>query len=129
MEAGYKQLDVWKKSMQLALDIYETTKGFPDEEKYGLVSQMRRSSVSIPSNIAEGYRRMLPRDYGKFVRIAYGSGAELETQIELSKGLGFIKGESKIDQILSDVMSMLNGLRRSLAESPDVRRTTSGTKV
>ncbi len=129
MEAGYKQLDVWKKGMQLALDVYEATKAFPDEEKYGLVAQMRRSSISIPSNIAEGYRRMLPRDFARFVRIAYGSGAELETQIELSRGLGFIKCESKIDQALNDVMSMLNGLRRSLAESPDVRRATSGAKI
>lgn len=78
---SYKDLIVWQKSMELVKSIYEMTANFPKEEIYGLISQMKRSSISIPSNIAEGKRRGTRKDYRQFLVIAYGSGAELETQI------------------------------------------------
>ena len=77
----YKDLSVWQKSMQLCEDIYLVTKNFPPNEQYGLISQIRRCSVSIPSNIAEGFLRGHKSEYKQFLRIAYGSGAELETQL------------------------------------------------
>lgn len=129
MELGYKQLDVWQKGMQLSVEIYKMTDVFPLDEKYGLIAQMRRSVVSIPSNIAEGYRRMLNKDFARFVRIAYGSGAELETQLELSRRLGFLQDKISVaEKLLNDVMSMLNKLHQSLVGVPDARRTTN-TKV
>ncbi|HQP91125.1 MAG TPA: four helix bundle protein, partial [Candidatus Omnitrophota bacterium] len=90
---SFKDLKVWKSSYQLALAIYEITKNFPKEEIYGLVSQMRRSSVSVPSNIAEGYSRKGRPEYVRFLSIAYGSLSELETQILLSKDLKYIDEE------------------------------------
>lgn len=78
---GYKNLDVWKKSFELAKVVYTTTKHFPKEELYGLVSQIRRAVVSLPSNIAEGSKRSSRKDFCQFLRIAQGSGAELETQL------------------------------------------------
>jgi four helix bundle protein len=99
---NHKELIVYQKSYQLCLDIYRITKDFPKEEMYGLVSQMRRSAVSIPSNIAEGYRRKNRPEYLQFLRIALGSQAELETQISLSKDLHFIP-EKDADTLLKDI--------------------------
>ena len=109
---SYKDLVVWKKSMNLVVEIYELTNFFPKSEIYGLVSQMRRASVSIPSNIAEGKRRGSLGDYRRFLRIAYGSGAELETQIEISKRLSFNMDLDfkKVDKLLDEIMRMLNSL-------------------
>ena len=76
----YKELKVWKKAYKLCLDIYKVTKRFPKEEIYGLTSQIRRSAVSIPSNIAGGYGKKTTSAYGRFLYIAYGSVCELETQ-------------------------------------------------
>ncbi len=106
----YKDLIVWQKSMELVTTIYKLTENFPRGELYGLVSQMRRSAVSIPSNIAEGRRRSTRKDYRQFLIIAYGSGAELETQIEIAKRLLFGKDldHSKADGLLDEVMRMLN---------------------
>lgn len=86
---SHKDLTVYRKAYELALDIYKVTEDFPDAEKYGTVSQLRRCSVSIPSNIAEGYRRGR-KEYIKFLKIAFGSCAEMETQISLSHDLGFL---------------------------------------
>lgn len=86
---SYQDLTVWQKSMELVAWIYELTQHFPKEEMYGLVSQMRRSAISIPSNIAEGYSRRHRQEYIQFVRIAFGSGAELETQLIIAKKLGY----------------------------------------
>ena len=83
----YRDLIVWQKSMDLVVEIYKLTKNFPKSEIYGLTSQMKRCAVSIPSNIAEGRRRGSRKDYRHFLIIAYGSGAELETQIEIVKRL------------------------------------------
>jgi len=88
---SYKDLIVWQKAMDLVVAVYVLTDLFPKNELYGLISQIRRCSVSIPSNIAEGRRRGSKKDYQHFLIIAYGSGAELETQIEIAKDLRFIK--------------------------------------
>lgn len=116
--SSYKSLTVWQKSYKLTLSIYSVTRKFPKEELFGLVSQMRRASISIPSNIAEGNTRISKKDHAQFIRIAYGSGAELETQIELSKDLGYIKDEeyTEISILLSEVMKMLNVLITSLSK-------------
>lgn len=101
---------VYKKAYELALLTYKITKDFPEVEKYGLISQMRRSAVSLPSNIAEGYRRG-KREYLQFLRIAYGSCAELETQLLLSRDLGFISNGEKFEGVysLQDEVSRLLG--------------------
>jgi four helix bundle protein len=87
---SYKDLVVYETSYQLTLDVYKVTKSFPKEEIYGLVSQMRRSSASIPANIAEGYRRGHRKEYLQFLHIALGSCAELETFLSLSHDLGYL---------------------------------------
>jgi len=107
---SYKDLIVWQKAMDLVVAVYVLTDLFPKNELYGLISQIRRCSVSIPSNIAEGRRRGSKKDYQHFLIIAYGSGAELETQIEISKRLSFGKNleYTKADALLNEVMRMLN---------------------
>ncbi|MGW8184736.1 MAG: four helix bundle protein [Candidatus Moraniibacteriota bacterium] len=87
---SYKNLIVWQKSMELVTEIYTLTVKFPKEEIYGIISQMKRCAISIPSNIAEGRRRNGKKEFKRFLNIAYDSGAELETQIEISKRLKFI---------------------------------------
>ena len=84
---SYKELNVWQKSVELVIATYKLTEKFPKSELFGLVSQMRRCSVSVPSNIAEGWRRRGEKEYRRFLLIAYGSGSELETQIEIAKRL------------------------------------------
>jgi len=110
----YKDLIVWQKAMDLVVEIYRITTFFPKSELYGLVSQVRRSSISIPSNIAEGRFRGTKKDYLNFLRIAYASGAELETQIEISKRLEFDVSYSEIDALLKEVMKMLNVMIRKM---------------
>lgn len=107
---SYKELLVWKKSIELVINIYELTEKFPKEELFGLTSQIRRASVSIPSNIAEGRSRGTRADFAHFLRMSYGSGAELETQLEISKRLLKTKNlnYNKIDDLLEEVMKMLN---------------------
>lgn len=109
-QRSYEDLIVWQKSMDLTEAIYKLTEKFPKEEKYGLVSQMRRSAVSIPSNIAEGSRRRSIKDTARFLLIAFGSGSELETQTKLSKRLCFgNKNDYKtVEQLTDEVMRMLN---------------------
>jgi four helix bundle protein len=115
-DGNYKNLIVWQKSILLVKDIYLLTKSFPSDEKFGLVSQMRRAVVSIPSNIAEGQARRTTKDYIRFVSIAEGSLAELETQIIISIELDFCtKNETeKLFGLTVEVRKMLNALRRSL---------------
>lgn len=114
---SYRDLKVWQESMDLTVSIYAIASQFPREELYGLVSQMRRSAVSIPSNIAEGHRRGSRKEYRYFLSIAFGSGAELETQIELVKRINWGKSLdfATIDASLNQVMRMLNVLIRKLA--------------
>ena len=105
----HKDLDVWKESMRLAKEIYVLTERFPKEEMYGLTSQMRRSAVSIPSNIAEGAGRNSNKEFVQFLYISLGSLAELETQILLSKEFGLLQGEV-VDRSIERIRRMLLGL-------------------
>lgn len=116
---SYKDLTVWSKSMDLVVLIYHLTEAFPKSELYGLTMQMRRASVSIPSNIAEGYRRGTRKDYRHFVLTAYGSGSELETQIDISRRLSFGLSEQYtiVNALLDEVMKMLNSLIQKLEET------------
>ncbi len=101
--------------MELVVEIYSLTEKFPSSELYGLTSQMKRSAISIPSNIAEGRRRGYQKEFSHFLAMSYGSGAELETQVEISKRLPFSKNLDflRIDQLLGEVMKMLNKLLNS----------------
>ncbi|MDD5464458.1 MAG: four helix bundle protein [Candidatus Moranbacteria bacterium] len=116
---SYKDLIVWKKSMDLVTEIYLLTEKFPKSELYGIVSQIRRCAVSIPSNIAEGKQRGTRKDYCHFLIMAFGSGAELETQLEISKRLNFCKKEEcvLIDRLLNEIVRMLNKLISTLKEA------------
>ena len=113
---SYRDLIVWQKAMELVAVVYELTELFPKSEIYGLISQMRRSAVSIPSNIAEGRRRGSRKDYRQFLLIAYSSGAELETQVEIAKRLSIIEHMQceKIDGLISETMRMLNKMISSM---------------
>ena len=120
MLKSYKDLNVWQKAYELCLKIYSITAQFPKEEKYGLTSPIRRSAVSIPSNIAEGYGRKTTADYIRMLYIAYGSVCELETQILLAGDLGFIeKGQLDIRiREIAEVERMLKALIKSLENKP-----------
>ena len=93
----FKDLRIWQKSIEIVSDIYLLTKKFPKEELYGLTSQIRRSAISIPSNIAEGFRRYHNKEYRQFLYISLGSCAELETQIAIAKNLKYITEEKEIE--------------------------------
>lgn len=107
---SYKELIVWQKSIELVIEIYRITSLFPKSELFGLVSQMRKAVVSIPSCIAEGYGRRSRKEKDQFYLIAFGSALELETQIIISKKLGFIdeKDSIRADELLTEVLKMLN---------------------
>ena len=117
---NFKELLVWKKSIEFVTEIYEITAAFPSIEKFGLVSQIRRSAVSIPSNIAEGNARRSSADYIQFLKIARGSGAEVETQIIISKNLGFIEDvkSEELTSKITEIMKMINGLINYLKTKP-----------
>jgi four helix bundle protein len=116
MLKNYKDLKVWQKAYELCITIYQITKHFPKEEQYGLTSQIRRSAVLVPSNIAEGYGRKTTQEYMQSLYIAYGSHCELETQIMISKDLGYIKSDDfqELQQDIGDVERMLKALIKSL---------------
>lgn len=113
---GYKDLLVWQKGLVLAKLVYDLTADFPQEEKFGLVSQMRRASISVPSNIAEGQARHTTGEFIQFISHAEGSVAELDTQLLLSVELGFAHADqtAPCHLLLDDLRRMLNGLRRKL---------------
>lgn len=108
----YRELKVWQVGCELVIKIYELTAKFPPSEQFGLTAQMRRAAVSIPSNIAEGYSRRTVADNRNFVRIAFASGAELETQVYLAEKLKLTKADEfiQVNDFLSQVMKMLNTL-------------------
>ena len=99
---SFRDLNVWKLGKKIVIDVYRITKTFPNDELYGLVGQMRRASLSIPSNIAEGFNRIHNREYRQFLYVALGSCAELETQIEIAFELGYIS-QTRHDQLLEDM--------------------------
>jgi four helix bundle protein len=113
---SYKDLKVWQKSMDLVTEIYNLTEKFPKSETYGLIAQMQRSAIAIPSNIAEGQKRNYSKEFLQFLYISYGSGAELETQLEICKRLPKLKNleYNKAEQLLNEIMRMLNVLISSL---------------
>ncbi len=117
MANSYKDLIAWQKGIQLVKSIYELTSSFPDQEKYGLISQIRRAAVSIPSNIAEGQARFSPVDFRHFLRITRGSLAELETQLVLAHELRYITHQ-QLDQqsaLIDELGRVINGLINSIA--------------
>ena len=117
---SYKDLIVWQKSIILVTELYGVTEKFPKNEIFGLTSQIRRAAVSIPANIAEGYARKHNKEYIQFLRIAYGSGAELETHLIIAKNINFAKDDTlfKANELLGEVMRMLNKLISTLVAKP-----------
>jgi len=113
---NFQDLRIWQKGIEVVKDIYILTKKFPKEELYGLTSQMRRSAVSIPSNIAEGFRRYHNKEYKQFLYIAMGSCAELETQIIIAHELDYLNDTDKIEIIekLKYICRMINQLIKKL---------------
>jgi four helix bundle protein len=112
----YRDLIVWQKAMLLVTLVYRVTSQFPKSELYGLVSQARRSAVSIPSNIAEGYGRNSTNDYLRFLRIANGSLYEMQTQIEIAVNLGYIPRDSfnKIYEDSREIERMLSSMIKKI---------------
>ncbi len=108
--ATYKNLIVWQKSMILIKEIYKLCNNFPENEIYGLTSQIKRSAISVPSNIAEGRGRNSKKEFIHFLQIALGSTYELQTQIEIAKMLNFQGEYTKIDNLLTEIEKMLNSL-------------------
>jgi four helix bundle protein len=113
---SYKDLNIWKRSIGLVEEIYIITKNFPKEEMYGLTSQLRRSAVSIPSNIAEGFTRLHNKEYRQFLYISLGSCAELTTQIIISSHLRYLNSEkaNKILNEIDEISRMIMGLIKKL---------------
>ena len=113
----FEDLVVWKKSHELALEVYSLTKDLPGEEKFGLVSQMRRSAVSIPANIAEGFKRRGLKDKINFYNISQGSLSELQYYSILVKDLGFKVNLDKVNNLIPEIGKMLNGLITTIGGS------------
>ena len=116
MKLRHHELEVWKKAVSLVQDVYRLTAHFPAEERFGLTSQMRRAAVSIPSNIAEGAARGTTKEYVRFLSVARGSIAELETQLRIAVQLGFADADQAgvLDTSIERVFALLSGLLRSL---------------
>ncbi|MCZ8230485.1 four helix bundle protein [Flavobacterium sp.] len=111
---NHKDLEVWKKSMDLVLQVYQITNLFPDTEKFGLTSQMRRAAVSIPSNIAEGAARKSDKEFIQFLYIALGSLAEVETQYLIAIRLQYLNEDLKVDNSINEVKSLIIGMKNYL---------------
>ena len=130
MNRSYKNLKVWEKATDLVLLVYKATKAFPKDEIYGLTSQLRRAAVSVPSNIAEGSERRSDQDFIRFLRMAGGSLAELETQLYIALKLHYIDEVSQMAamQASQEVGKMINGLvsglEGKLSSSDDWRLKT-----
>lgn len=114
--SSYRDLKVWKSSVDLAVLVYRSTESFPAAERFGLTIQLRRAAVSVPSNIAEGQSRKSARDFLRFLHIAEGSLAEIETQLEIARQLNWIN-EQPLHSLLNEcqeIGKMLNGLTRAI---------------
>jgi four helix bundle protein len=127
MSASYRDLRVWQNAMDLVVNIYQETQGFPKEERYGLTSQMRRASVSIPSNIAEGKGRSTDRDRALFFCHARGSLLELETQILIAQRLRYLTPQCTEGLISnsSELGRMLNSLIQSIRGPENTKRSVA----
>ena len=112
----YRDLDIWNAGIALVKDIYKLTEKFPKNEIYGLVSQMRRSAISIPSNVAEGVRRHHNKEYKQFLHISLGSCAELETQLTIAKELKYVQEseEARLLERLDHICRMISNLVKKL---------------
>jgi four helix bundle protein len=113
---NFKDLRVWQKGLELVKEIYTITRDFPKEEQFGLTSQIRRAAVSIPSNIAEGFRRRYSREQKQFINIALGSSAELETQLIIARELNYldIKKHDSLMEILDHICGMLVNMSKRI---------------
>ena len=110
----HKDLEVWKKSIDLVIKVYNLSKNIPSDEKYGLISQIKRSSVSVPSNLAEGAGRSCKKEFIRFIDIAVGSLSELETQLIIIDKLGFCSINELIEEDITIIRKMLYKLKKSL---------------
>ena len=108
----YKELEVWKEARKLVSEVYKLTLNFPKSEIFGLTSQINRSVISIPSNIAEGCARYSDKDTNKFIDIAIGSIAELDTQLILAQDLGFVIYDEDLVNLVNKVNALLQGLKK-----------------
>ena len=115
----FKQLQVWQKAHRFVLEVYRHTKSFPADERYGLVAQVRRASVSIASNIAEGAGREGERELARYLSMAAGSASEAEYQLLLAHDLGYLSAElhRDLDEQVNEIKRMLNSFLRTLAEA------------
>jgi len=102
----FKDLEIWKRSRKFCASIYEITSKFPESEKFGLTNQLRRASVSIPSNIAEGSSRSSNKDFSRFLQIAIGSAYEVETQLLIASDLKFIS-DKELDYLISELQEII----------------------
>ena len=116
---NFREIEFWKRSRQLAIDIYAATKDFPRNEQYGLTSQIRRCAVSIPSNIAEGSSRSSKKDFARFLEISIGSAHELETQIDIAHNVSYLDGESyeRINKEINEILKMTSSYRSRIKSS------------
>jgi len=112
----YKELNVWKRSREFCSSIYSITTKFPQDEKFGLTSQLRRAAISIPSNNAEGASRSSKKDFARFLEISIGSSYEIETQLLIATDLKYISKENSLElsQTIVSIIKMLSKLRSSL---------------
>ncbi len=116
LKKPHKKLNVWQKSIVLIQKIYELTRSFPNIEIYGLTNQMRRAAISIPANISEGAARQTKKEFIQFLHMAQGSLSELDTHLEISEKLGYLK-ETNLEELsllMNDIDKMLTGLIKSL---------------
>ncbi|MCF6207464.1 MAG: four helix bundle protein [Sulfurovum sp.] len=111
---GYENLDVWQKSITLVTDVYTLVRLLPKEERYSLADQIRRSAVSVPSNIAEGSSGNSKKEFVQFLYIALGSLCELETQLVIAQNVGYLNDITNIKQEMTIIKKMLNALITSL---------------
>ena len=120
---SYKDLFAWQKAMDLVVAVYRGTAGFPRDERFGLTNQLRRASVSVPSNIAEGQGRGPTQDFVRFLSIARGSLQEVDTQLILSTRLGFLAEDhyGQLSDLITETAKLLNGLIRSIPASYEHR--------
>lgn len=115
---NYKDLNIWKNSLAIAIDVYYLSSYFPKEENFGLTSQIRRSAVSVPSNIAEGSSRSSSKDFNRFLEIAMGSSFELQTQLEISKAVLDIDYEKAdlLNDKISENQKMIRGFMQKIQQ-------------
>lgn len=113
---GYRDLRVWNTAMSLVLEVYRITQCFPNAERFGLTSQLRRAAVSVPSNIAEGHARFTRGEYKNFLSVARGSVAEVEVQLTLAEGLGYVQapGLAKALDHCDAISRMITNLKRAV---------------